>query len=188
MVRACVTALGPWAILLSLLAILFAPAILPADPAASDKAAPATPKPSPTAVAPEPADNSYCLVCHTNYEEEKLTSVHQPVGVGCEKCHGISDRHSADEDNITPPDRMFTKTEVNAFCLTCHAKEKLAKDTDHREFLAAQSEADDTCTECHGKQHRLKVRTRVWDKRTGKLVSDDGVRMMEPSASSRGGK
>ncbi len=34
------------------------------------------------------------------------------------------------------------------------------------------------CTDCHG-EHRLKVRTRRWDKETGKLVSDDGVRMME---------
>ena len=34
-------------------------------------------------------------------------------------------------------------------------------------------------TQCHGK-HQIKVRTRVWDKGTGKLISDDGVRMMQP--------
>ena len=36
------------------------------------------------------------------------------------------------------------------------------------------------CTDCHG-QHRMKVRTRVWDKETGKLIKDDGVRMMDKS-------
>lgn len=182
--RVCLIALG---VVVSLLAIVVAPAIVPADPAATGKTAQTPPKPAADAEL-EPADNSYCLVCHTNYEEEKLTSVHQPAAVGCEKCHGMSVKHSADEDNITPPDRMFAKNEVNAFCLTCHAKEKLVKDADHREFLAAQSEADETCTECHGKQHRLKVRTRRWDKRTGKLVSDDGVRMMLPSSPAGGKK
>ena len=29
----------------------------------------------------EPADNSYCLVCHMNYETEKLTRSHQIAGV-----------------------------------------------------------------------------------------------------------
>lgn len=151
-------------ILLPLVAVLVTPTVLPADP------------PAPAKATPEPADNSYCLVCHTNYEEEKLTSGHQPVGVGCAKCHGESVKHSGDEDGVTPPERMFAKADINAFCITCHAKDKLSKKDEHREFLAP--DAEETCTECHGKDHRMKVRTRRWDKRTGKLVADDGVRMM----------
>ena len=54
---------------------------------------------------PEPADNSYCLVCHANYDDENLTKAHQPAGVGCEQCHGTSVKHSGDEDGLTPPDR-----------------------------------------------------------------------------------
>jgi len=126
----------------------------------------------------EPADNSYCLVCHANYETEKLTKVHQPVGVGCEKCHGESVKHSGDEDGLTPPDRMFVKAAVTPFCLTCHEKAKLSKTDDHTAFFK-EAAADETCNDCHAKEHRMKVRTRVWDKKTGKLLKDDGVRMMQ---------
>ncbi|MCL4193272.1 MAG: cytochrome c family protein, partial [Thermoguttaceae bacterium] len=42
---------------------------------------------------PEPAGNSYCYVCHANYEEEELTAIHHAVGVGCETCHGMSMKH-----------------------------------------------------------------------------------------------
>lgn len=126
---------------------------------------------------PEPADNSYCLVCHANYEEEKLTKVHHPAGVGCEKCHGESIKHSGDEDGLTPPDKMFAKPQVNAFCLTCHQKDKLVRREEHKEFFK-DLQPGETCSDCHGEKHRMAVRTRVWDKRTGKLLKDDGVRMM----------
>jgi len=67
---------------------------------------------------------------------------------------------------------------VTAFCLTCHEQEKLGKQDEHKEFFKARK-AKDTCSDCHAEEHRLKVRTRIWDKKTGKLVKDDGVRMME---------
>ena len=42
--------------------------------------------PAPSAAAPvarvtpaEPADNSYCYVCHANYRKEALTTIHQPM-------------------------------------------------------------------------------------------------------------
>ena len=126
---------------------------------------------------PEPADNSYCYACHANYEEEKLTTVHHPVGVGCETCHGASIQHSGDEDNITPPERMFAKDQIVPFCMTCHEKAKLAKKDDHKAFFK-DPEPGETCNNCHAEKHRLAVRTRIWDKKTGKLLSDDGVRMM----------
>ncbi len=148
------------------------------------------PKPSPTAPVttkapreikaeeePEPADNSYCLVCHTNYEEEKLTKVHLPAGIGCEKCHGMSDEHSADEDALTPPEIMYTKKKIDPFCMECHPKDEIDKEENHEEYFE-DPDPDEHCTECHAEKHRLKVRTRIWDKKTGKLISDDGVRMM----------
>lgn len=126
----------------------------------------------------EPADNSYCYVCHTNYQDEDLTKFHQPVGVGCELCHGMSDEHSADEDGLTAPEILWPKAWINVTCIECHPYEELEKEPGHGEFLARPL-PEQVCTDCHGEQHRLSVRTRVWDRKTGKLTACDGVRMMD---------
>ena len=166
-----------------------------ADPAADGKAGKPAPKASdgqrpsqefhkPAAEAPEPADNAYCLVCHLNYETEKMARSHQVAGVGCAKCHGESAKHSGDEDGLTPPDVMFAKSDVDKFCVTCHSKEAvLAKDKAkktayHKDVFDPKAEDHLICTECHGEKHKMEVRTRKWDKKTRKLISDDGVRMM----------
>jgi predicted CXXCH cytochrome family protein len=136
----------------------------------------------------EPADNSYCYACHVNYKKESMTVDHQPFGVGCETCHGMSDQHSADEDNLTPPDRMFAKGDVIPFCISCHATQTLVDQEDHEPILEGRADPDGTCTDCHGENHRLAARTRIWDKKTGTLISDDGVRMMyedSPAASEK---
>lgn len=125
-----------------------------------------------------PADNSYCYVCHANFRQDDLTRLHQPAGVGCELCHGMSDEHSADEDGLTPPDIMWPKAWINVTCMECHSHEALAEESSHAEFLARSPPAQ-TCTDCHGGGHRLGVRTRVWDRKTGKLIACDGVRMMD---------
>ena len=127
---------------------------------------------------PEPADNSYCYVCHANYQDEYLTRVHLPVGVGCELCHGMSDEHSADEDGLVPPEIMWPKEWINATCAECHPRDELARQDGHREFLTDPIPGE-TCTDCHGENHRLNVRTRVWDRKTGELLQCDGVRMMD---------
>ena len=153
----------------------------PAAGAADKKDAPATQP----AKKKKSADNSYCLVCHANYEEEKLTRTHAKAGVGCEKCHGKSSKHSSDEDSLIPPEVMFPREKIKPFCMTCHdAKEMMEEEEeDHKEILQANPPASaKTCTQCHGK-HQLKVRTRVWDKATGKLLRDDGVRMMNQQKS-----
>ena len=154
--------------------------LLAADPADAKKPA-------------KPVDNSYCLVCHANLKKEDLTRVHQKAGVGCAKCHGESDRHSADEDALTPPEIMYARDKIAPACLKCHPIKALADVPDHAELLAKSELGEKvasplkTCTECHGK-HRLAVRTRRWDKTTGKLIADDGVRMMQtnsPASSAR---
>jgi len=110
------------------------------------------------------ADNSRCYVCHINFDGEALTVMHAKGDVGCEDCHGASNAHCSDEDNITPPDKMFDKAVINDFCKGCHPDGKLSAGKNY-------------CTECHG-EHRMEHRTRRWDKKTGELIEDDKVRML----------
>ena len=110
------------------------------------------------------ADNSRCYVCHINYHEDELTSMHAKADIGCEHCHGASDAHCSDEDNITPPDIMYPAEKINSSCKSCHPDGKLGGGKKY-------------CTDCHG-EHRLSHRTRRWDKATGKLIEDDNVRML----------
>lgn len=110
------------------------------------------------------ADNSRCFVCHINYEEDELTTMHAKGDIGCEHCHGASDAHCSDEDNITPPDIMYPAQKINSFCQSCHPDGKLGGGKKY-------------CTDCHG-EHRLSHRTRKWDKATGELIEDDKVRML----------
>ncbi|MHC4753213.1 MAG: multiheme c-type cytochrome [Planctomycetota bacterium] len=110
------------------------------------------------------ADNNRCHVCHMNYEDEELALMHARANVGCEQCHGASDAHCSDEDNITPPDIMYPSHKINSSCKSCHPMGKLSGGKKY-------------CTDCHG-EHRLSYRTRKWDKATGELIEDDKVRML----------
>jgi len=155
-----------------LLAVILAAFAAGEDPnPAAPQSAPATTQPA------QPADNSYCLTCHMNFNEEVLTSAHQKVGIGCASCHGESDKHSSDENGITPPDIMFPKPGIYAACARCHEVEKLKRSSDHTVMFEPRPHQQ-ACTECHGK-HVMNVRTRRWDKVTRKLISDDGVRMVQ---------
>jgi len=116
------------------------------------------------------ADNSRCYVCHINYEDEELAVVHARANISCEQCHGPSDAHCGDEDNITPPDIMYPAAKINPFCMGCHPKEKIDIPA-HKLILASANTGRKYCINCHGK-HRLGYRTRKWDKATGKLITD----------------
>ncbi len=120
------------------------------------------------------ADNSRCHVCHLNFAAEKLAVIHALADISCEDCHGESDAHCGDEDNITPPEIMYPAEKINPSCLRCHG-ETITKSKQHKEVLADTLKKN--CTDCHGK-HRMSHRTRKWDKETGELLSDDKVRMM----------
>lgn len=122
------------------------------------------------------ADNSRCHVCHINYDDEVLAVTHARADISCEQCHGASDAHCSDEDNITPPDIMYPKEKIRPFCLGCHQKEKIDIAV-HKSVLSDTSVNEGNCTNCHG-EHRLGYRTRKWDKSTGKLIEDDKVRML----------
>jgi len=119
------------------------------------------------------ADNSRCHVCHANFQDERLVLVHAHNEVGCETCHGPSDAHCSDEDNVTAPDKMHARQKIRSFCQGCH----LQLSPDHEAYLAPVAE-EKVCTDCHEfEKHRLAHRTRVWDKSTGRLLKSDGVRM-----------
>ncbi len=123
------------------------------------------------------ADNGRCFVCHLNYDGEYFTTVHARGNIGCERCHGASDAHCSDEDNITPPDIMFPKDKTNGSCAECHKDEEMKKHKNHKRFYAGTAK-EKYCNDCHGKSHHMSVRTRRWDRNTGKLIADDKVRMM----------
>jgi hypothetical protein len=132
-----------------------------------------TEKPQPGAAAKVLTDNGPCFVCHANYAEELLASQHAAVGTGCVTCHGDSYAHRNDESNTTPPDVMYPADRIDAACQKCHGSHdvpatkvialwlKRCPDKTRPETIV--------CTDCHG-EHRLKVRTVRWDKRTGKLM------------------
>jgi hypothetical protein len=133
--------------------------------------------------APKPANNSYCLTCHANFKNEDLSRCHQLVGVACAKCHGESDAHSSDEDGLTAPDIIYSHDAINAACYQCHARSKMEAVEAHLPEPKNNGKSL-VCTECHG-NHKLVVRTRRWDKTTRKLLSDDGVRMMQTNSPAR---
>lgn len=123
----------------------------------------------------EEAENYYCYVCHLNFEEEEFATTHKNANVGCVDCHGDSDKHSADEAHVIPPDKMYKKSDVNDSCIKegCHSTEKLEEQIGHRPFFAESDPKRKYCTDCHG-NHSIPKRHRVWDKDTGKLISADG--------------
>lgn len=119
------------------------------------------------------ADNESCYVCHGNYREEKFVLWHGKEDVGCIDCHGKSYEHRDDEDNITPPDKMYPLDAIKKCCEKCHEdhdaparkviarwRERCPEKTDPKTIV---------CTDCHG-QHRLKMRVVRWNKKTGELL------------------
>ena len=118
-------------------------------------------------------DNQACYVCHDNYKEEKLVVRHGVEKVGCIDCHGKSFDHRDDEDNVTPPEVMYPREEINECCRDCHKEH----DVSAAKVIAQWQERGLTktdpkklvCTDCHFR-HRLKRRMVRWDKQTGKLL------------------
>jgi hypothetical protein len=119
------------------------------------------------------ADNSACFVCHGNFQEESMAAVHAKENIGCAKCHGVSLAHRNDEDNVTPPDKMYTSARIDNACRQCHDDHDASPRKVIAMFQARFPPNTDpkkvVCTDCHG-EHRLKVRSVYWDKTTGKLL------------------
>jgi hypothetical protein len=118
-------------------------------------------------------DNGPCFACHVNFKNEALTTVHAQTNIGCTQCHGLSEAHRSDEDNVTPPDVMFLKVEVKSFCMGCHIGDSM-NIPDHESVITQTDPLKACCTDCHG-EHRLNYRTRKWDKTTRNLIKDERV-------------
>jgi hypothetical protein len=129
--------------------------------------------------------NPFCAACHYGFDEEKLALDHESAGIGCERCHGESERHRSDEDNVTPPEIMYPKAKINPTCMMCHPRGEINHVKHHKRLLAGAKtifdpEVDDSasmahgrrryCTDCHAKHHRINVRTIQWNKATGELL------------------
>jgi len=132
--------------------------------------------------------NPFCRACHLDFDEEELALDHELAGIGCERCHGESERHRSDEDNVTPPEIMYPKSKINPTCMMCHPRHELQETEDHEPLLAGAetifdevcepsasgaAKAKQYCTDCHGTKHRMKVRIVRWDKATGELIESE---------------
>jgi hypothetical protein len=126
--------------------------------------------------------NEFCAACHYAFGEEELAAKHEKAGIGCERCHGESERHRSDEDNVTPPEIMYPGDKINPTCMMCHPRHEIEHVGAHKKLLAGaktifDSDSDDdsplvTCTFCHAKRHRMSVRTIRWNKATGELLDE----------------
>jgi len=115
-------------------------------------------------------NNFRCLVCHGNFSNEELSIIHAANGVGCEECHGSSDAHCADENNITPPGIMYSRDTIVKACMRCHPAEKLSDKEHHWDVFAPKDDKPKkVCTDCHG-EHRIPSRDVRWNKKTGELI------------------
>jgi len=118
-------------------------------------------------------ENTACFVCHANYRFEALASSHAGANIGCSVCHGQSFEHKNDENNTTPPEKMYSADTIDSFCQSCHN----SHDVPASKVVALWKKRNPgktdpekiVCTDCHG-EHRMKVRTIIWDKKTGKLL------------------
>jgi hypothetical protein len=125
--------------------------------------------------------NSYCLACHVDFEAEELVVDHMVAGVGCERCHGESERHRSDEENATPPEIMYPRAKIRPMCMICHPRADIEHIDEHAVFLAGAETifdevmpkgADEVCTDCHAEGHHMSVRSVRWDKATGKILEE----------------
>ncbi len=72
---------------------------------------------------------------------------------------------------------MYPKAKINPTCMMCHPRGKIKHVSLHAFFLAGAETIFDKsndqkqyCTDCHGKDHRINVRTIQWNKATGELL------------------
>lgn len=121
------------------------------------------------------AENEACYHCHANYQEEPLVLAHASHEIGCVKCHGPSHDHRDDENNITPPDRMYPLDTIDESCRACHGTHDaaaVAVIARWRERVPETTELGRiVCTDCHG-EHRLRIRTVRWNRATGELLPE----------------
>jgi hypothetical protein len=125
--------------------------------------------------------NQFCSACHYGFMDEELAHTHELAGIGCERCHGESERHRSDENNAMPPEIMYPKSKINPTCMMCHPRHEINHVEQHKELLAGAKTIFDSadqggkqiyCTDCHARHHHINVRTIRWNKETGELIKE----------------
>jgi len=104
-------------------------------------------------------DNSSCMVCHADFEEEPISAVHLRAGITCMGCHGDSLAHRGDEFNVVKPDVLWGRAEIEPFCKQCHPQHRdpagveayRQKNLGKRRENGRYVRKDSPCTDCHGK-------------------------------------
>jgi hypothetical protein len=104
-------------------------------------------------------DNSSCMVCHADFEEEPISAVHLKAGITCMGCHGDSLAHRGDEFNVVKPDVIWGRAEIEPFCKQCHPQHRdptgveayRQKNLGNRRENGRYVRKDSPCTDCHGK-------------------------------------
>jgi hypothetical protein len=144
-----------------------------------EKAAAGTAESSGHANKPSTSDESpmayyvMCNDCHMGYIGEPLALAHAKAGMSCDSCHGKSRAHYSDESNTTPPDKMYPADKIDPFCQGCHHTHDVPPGKVVALWMKRNSDKTSpdkiVCTDCHG-EHRMKVRTVIWDKETGKRL------------------
>jgi hypothetical protein len=108
---------------------------------------------------PAKADgNALCYTCHLGLQHEAITAQHVLEGVTCVSCHGPSVEHMHDEMQVTKPDRLFGRGEVNDMCSACHqGHTDVAKVEAFRDEWLGKTRPNgrvitktSICTDCHG--------------------------------------
>ena len=114
-----------------------------------------------------------CNDCHMDYIGEPLALAHAKAGMSCDSCHGRSRAHYSDESNTTPPEQMYPVDKIDPFCQGCHHSHDVPAGKVVALWMKRNSDKTNpdkiVCTDCHG-EHRMKVRTIIWDKKTGKRL------------------
>lgn len=109
-------------------------------------------------------ENQSCLVCHKDFKEETLAVKHSAKGITCMVCHGDSLTHSGDEFNITRPDVIWGRAEIDPFCSQCHPGHLHPDKVEafRNEWMSIRRPTgrivleDAVCTDCHG-EHAIQV-------------------------------
>jgi len=114
-------------------------------------------------------DNSACLVCHIDLQDEQIAADHLEAGIVCAACHGPSEPHRSDELNVITPDVTFGRSEIEVFCKACHPVHKMSEGYDafvkqwygKRRPNGRMVLDNSVCTDCHGNHAVLRPEQQI---------------------------
>jgi hypothetical protein len=103
------------------------------------------------AAAPAQEMGARCTPCHSEHLEGLKAHKHFAVRVGCEVCHGSSQKHR-DASGGAAPDRVAAPEQVPALCGGCHekARREYSPSRHGKVVLAAGRLRAASCGTCHG--------------------------------------